>query len=56
LQTDDNGVFANQFFINNTCVTDDGIPYTWGSCGVPIDQHTFFTQNNSFYAPNANFS
>ena len=31
-QTDDNGVFANQFFHENTCFVADGLFYTFEKC------------------------
>eukprot|EP01065_Artemidia_motanka_P001869 TRINITY_DN10870_c0_g4_i2.p1 TRINITY_DN10870_c0_g4~~TRINITY_DN10870_c0_g4_i2.p1 ORF type:complete len:847 (+),score=296.66 TRINITY_DN10870_c0_g4_i2:46-2541(+) len=35
-QTDDNGVFANQYFHNNTCVTGDGVQYTFAKCNPEL--------------------
>jgi len=56
-QTDDNGVFANQYFHDNDCILQDPRPYTWGSCDPSnVDAHVFQTWNNRFYAPNSGFS
>lgn len=55
-QTDDNGVFANQFFHNNTCVTQDGQPYTFNHCQADgIDSIVYHTEFNTFHAPKALF-
>lgn len=51
-QTDDNGVFANQHFEGNQCVTHDGDPYTWSRCDPKNLASTVYeTANNTFYAP-----
>eukprot|EP00456_Euglypha_rotunda_P058091 TRINITY_DN48206_c0_g1_i7.p1 TRINITY_DN48206_c0_g1~~TRINITY_DN48206_c0_g1_i7.p1 ORF type:complete len:261 (-),score=33.77 TRINITY_DN48206_c0_g1_i7:10-792(-) len=56
-QTDDNGVFANQYFHDNDCITQDDRPYTWSGCDPNnVDDTVFQTWNNRFYAPNSGFS
>jgi len=55
-QTDDNGVFANQYFHENTCVTEDGAPYSFSGCDPRDLQKTVYqTANNVFYSPNSTF-
>jgi len=56
-QTDDNGVFANQYYFNNTCASFDNEFYTWKSC-VPnkVNDTVFQTHNNLFLSPSGNFS
>mmetsp|Transcript_6076 Transcript_6076/g.11612 ORF Transcript_6076/g.11612 Transcript_6076/m.11612 type:complete len:955 (+) Transcript_6076:182-3046(+) len=63
--TDDNNVFADQFFHDNTCITDDGSMYSFGKssegefpgCGLHnISTTVFHTWNNTFYSPSAEFA
>ena len=58
-QTDDNPAFANQYFHNNTCVTQDGQPYSFSGCSSGTDgiaDKVYHTEFNTFLAPNATFS
>ena len=55
-QTDDNGVFANQYYQNNFCVTWDGVPYSFSHCHPPFNQTVYATFNNTFFAPNMSFT
>eukprot|EP01062_Namystynia_karyoxenos_P011319 TRINITY_DN14045_c0_g1_i2.p1 TRINITY_DN14045_c0_g1~~TRINITY_DN14045_c0_g1_i2.p1 ORF type:complete len:875 (+),score=181.70 TRINITY_DN14045_c0_g1_i2:105-2627(+) len=59
-QTDDNGVFANQYFHENSCITGDGVAYTFSKCNPKrldvADGTVFQTAHNSFYAPGSVFS
>jgi hypothetical protein len=51
--------FANQYFHNNTCLTQDGEPYSFSGCssGAPaISGSVFATEFNTFLSPNATFS
>jgi hypothetical protein len=54
-QTDDNGVFAHQYFFNNTCFTTDGSFYTFKNCHKPFDLTVYETFDNKFYSSNATF-
>ena len=57
-QTDDNGVFANQYYHNNTCLTSDGKFLDFSGCKAPqsnIDQHVYHTEYNTYLAPNSTF-
>ena len=52
-QTDDNGVFANQYFTNNTCFTD-GAFYSFSQCTTADLATTVYrTARNRLYAPRA---
>ena len=56
-QTDDNGIFANQFFHNNTCLTQDGDFYSFGHCSdKSVDSEAYHTEFNTFLAPGALFA
>jgi hypothetical protein len=50
-QTDDNGIFANQYYHGNKCIESDGGYYSFGKC-TPADVNTtaYQTANNTFYA------
>ena len=50
--------FADQYFQNNTCLTADGVVYTYGfqqpitNCtDASIGQHVYRTAGNTFFAP-----
>merc|ERR1712008_10983 len=56
-QTDDNHVFANQYFHSNYCITEDGATYSFGGCArQTLDASVYQTWNNTFYTPNSSFS
>lgn len=50
-QTDDNGVFANQYHEDNTCTSADGDFYTFSGCslGPSINTTVYHTARNSLY-------
>jgi len=58
-QTDDNGVFANQYFTANRCFEADGEFYTFSRCtssnlATPVYQtrgNTFYADENGTFAP-----
>ncbi|XP_065196933.1 uncharacterized protein LOC135828411 isoform X1 [Sycon ciliatum] len=55
-QCDDNGEFADQYYIGNQCFTPDGVFYTLYKCDPQtLAQHVFQTRNNRHYSPQANF-
>eukprot|EP01060_Flectonema_neradi_P016246 TRINITY_DN2283_c0_g1_i15.p1 TRINITY_DN2283_c0_g1~~TRINITY_DN2283_c0_g1_i15.p1 ORF type:complete len:827 (+),score=196.14 TRINITY_DN2283_c0_g1_i15:61-2541(+) len=55
-QTDDNGVFANQYFYDNQCITGDGIFYTFAKCTTTnLPETVYQTFNNQFYSPKTTF-
>jgi len=55
-QTDDNGIFANQFYQNNQCITMDGEPYTWGRCDPNrLNNTVYHTSSNIFYSPDEKY-
>ena len=50
-QTDDNGVFANQYFTANKCFEADGEFYTFSSCtSSNLATTVYQTRDNAFYA------
>ncbi len=50
-QTDDNGVFANQFFHENTCFVADGLFYTFEKCtNANLATTVYETAHNTFYS------
>ena len=52
-QTDDNGVFANQYFKDNTCFESDGLFYTFAHCNRSNVATTVYeTTRNAFFADN----
>ncbi len=57
-QTDDNGVFANQYHANNICATADGAFYSFSDCSTTNLATTVYrTRNNTLFADaGANFS
>ena len=47
-QTDDNGVFAEQYHRNNVCATADGNFYSWNNCkGSNVNSTVYVTRNNT---------
>ena len=48
-QTDDNGVFANQYHENNTCIVSDGKFYSFSNCNVDKNLNTtvYVTSHNT---------
>merc|ERR1712232_826128 len=55
-QTDDNGIFADQYFHGNDCITGDGEAYTFKKCNPKsLGTTVYETANNSFYAPSGAF-
>ena len=58
-QTDDNGMFANQYYHNNTCLTTDGKFLNFPRCNASnrsdIGVHVFQTEYNTYLAPNSTF-
>ena len=56
-QTDDNGIFANQYYHNNTCFNADGAAYSWGKCDASaVETETYHTESNTFYSADGSFS
>ncbi len=50
-QTDDNGVFANQYFQNNYCATNDGDFYSFSKCTTTnLATTVYVTRNNTLVA------
>lgn len=56
-QTDDNGVFAEQFHENNACATADGAFYSFSDC-TPANLATtvYVTRNNSLLSDTGAFA
>lgn len=55
-QTDDNGIFADQYYHGNDCLTGDGQAYSFGHCKRDsLGTTVYETANNTFYAPDATF-
>jgi hypothetical protein len=55
-QTDDNSVFANQYFHDNDCMTGDGHFYSFGGCSPSNLATTVYqTWENRFYSPDGVF-
>jgi hypothetical protein len=50
-QTDDNGVFANQYHKGNTCTSADGAFYSFSKCSTTnLDTTVYVTANNTLLA------
>ena len=50
-QTDDNGIFANQYYHGNKCFEHDGKYYSFNKCSKGnVRSTTYQTANNTFYA------
>jgi hypothetical protein len=61
-QTDDNhlvgagSAFAEQYFVENNCATQDGVAYTYHlSTTANLSQQVYHSRNNTFYAPGKAF-
>jgi hypothetical protein len=54
-QTDDNGEFANQYHLNNTCYSSDGTFYSFSNCNKQnnLDQSVYVTGKNRLYSDNS---
>ena len=53
-QTDDNGVFADQYYFGNSCFEPDGNFYSFSRCTTTNLKDTVYqTWNNSFYSPSS---
>ena len=57
-QTDDNGVFANQYHASNICATADGAFYSFSDCKTTnLNTTVYRTRNNTLFADaGANFA
>lgn len=57
-QTDDNGVFANSYHLNNVCASADGQFYSFSDCKTNnLNTTVYVTKNNTLYADaGSNFS
>lgn len=56
-QTDDNGVFANQYHWGNRCMNADGNFYSWSNCNSGNLRTTVYeTWSNTLFSPNGQWS